>query len=200
MVQEERVRYPDDEARYQWLSMLLDAYHLDDSAIGEGLERERRKRTGTLACTKGCSHCCLNPTVPVTEIEIYGLIWYCRRRLEGQTKDVVTDQLLNSHTMRQCPFLVDGLCAVYPLRPIACRDFNVFGTQCEPYEDILSTRPDDIWSPGVDVARRVSMTLLPYYGITDDKRKRQAFETGFLGRMIVPLHTVNWRHLYAQVL
>lgn len=38
----QRLRYPIDEAKYVWLPMLLDSYHIADVGISVDLDREEK--------------------------------------------------------------------------------------------------------------------------------------------------------------
>lgn len=195
----QRGRYPDDEARHPWLSILLDTYHVVDVGISIELKEEHKKRKSKIACHKGCSNCCLRPNVPITPLELLGISWFATEKLKGEVREEVKKQLLHHRQTPQCPFLVNSLCSTYPVRPNACRIFFVFGEPCGPGEQLHLTRPEDIWTHSRDVARRVAMTMLPFYGITGKRKKIDAFEDGYIASISTPMHEVSWEELYHKM-
>lgn len=70
-------------------------------------------------CRKGCSHCC-HQAVTITEAEARKLAEVSGRNIAALPRDIVpsTDAELAGVP---CPFLVDGACSVYAVRPLACR-------------------------------------------------------------------------------
>jgi len=176
--------------------MLLDAYNILDRAVLFGLKKERKKRRQEVACNKGCSECCLGPRVPFVGIELAGISWYTSEKLAGGIRDKVKHQLQNHLETTQCPFLVDNVCSIYPVRPIACREYNVFGPPCAKGEDAWQTRRKDVWSPGRDVAKKVAMKILPFFGITSKKQKIAAFESGFMLAQSKEMHKFDWNIVY----
>lgn len=91
-----------------------------DDAVGQYLklrdEVDRRaaelaRRHGRhIVCRPGCSACCVNLTVLPVEFEAI------RRSLAGAAGPAVSFD-----GQAPCGYLVDGLCAIYPQRPIICR-------------------------------------------------------------------------------
>lgn len=187
-----RFRFPVDEARYDWLTILLDAYYIVDMGAVVGLIKEERRRKSKVMCHKGCFTCCLKPSVPMTPLEIQGLSWFSSERLENPLRKKVKEQLHKHKDTTQCPFLVEGLCSVYPIRPIACRQFFVFGSPCMANEDPIIARPKDIWFPGREVAKKASFIMLPFYGITDKTAQLIAFESGYIHNISRDMHTLDW--------
>ncbi|MDO8578553.1 MAG: YkgJ family cysteine cluster protein [Dehalococcoidales bacterium] len=176
----DRVRYLEDEEANPWLTALLNAYHIQETGIAVELEEEKKKRRNKLACGRGCGTCCQRPIIPVTEPEIRGIIWYVSTKLPGELREEVKTQVLNRHKSLMCPFCVEGVCSMYPVRPIACRILHVFGEPCRPNEDTYLTRPRDMWSHSRDLGRRTAFALLPLYGITGKNNMEQAFNARFL--------------------
>ncbi|MFC1875371.1 YkgJ family cysteine cluster protein [Chloroflexota bacterium] len=195
----QRLEYPDDEARYPWLSTLLDTYHVIDSGISIELKQEELKRKAKVACHRGCSNCCLNPTIPVTGPEIWGISWFASEKLEGSVREVVSKQILHQTETTQCPFLVNKLCSIYPVRPTACRIIFMFGVPCKPYEDIAETRMSDILHHNSDLGMRAAMTLLPLFGIKGKRDKEKAFKEGYMRSVAVRMHKISWMPLYHQM-
>ena len=195
-----RYDFPEDEKKYKWLPMLLNAYNIIDRACSVGLHEEENKRNQKLACGSGCYHCCLNPTVPITEIEFNGITWFATEKLVGDVRKAVMKHLLAHEDTQACPFLVNKICSIYPLRPIACREFHVFGEKCKADEDVFFTRRNDMWSPSRENARKVSMTILPYWGVTRKKQQLQAFEEGFIFSSARNMHEINWAEVQKLML
>lgn len=142
-----RKAFPDDEARIPWLSMLLGAYHTVDVGIAEAIQ-EQQAQGRVLTCTKGCANCCrAHRTIPVYPLELAGLTRYVTEHVAEPTRSRLREQLRRHTSGDPCPFLVDDLCAVHPLRPMACRQFNVFGQACGVGEDADYTRREDVLTP-----------------------------------------------------
>ena len=191
----DRIRYPEDEAVNPWLSVLLDAYHIQETGISVELAEERKKRKDALACRRGCGTCCMRPTIPITEPEVNGIMWFVAKQLPKDVRDIVQAQLLIHRKTSQCPFLVNSVCSIYPVRPIACRILLVFGEPCIPNEDIYLTRPKDIWVHSRDIGRKIACILLPLYGITGKKNKVEAFEAGFLNTNTKSMLDLPWEEM-----
>ena len=192
----DRIRYPEDEAANPWLSVLLDAYHIQDTGIDVELGAEIKKRKGKLGCHRGCGTCCERPTVPVTEPEVKGIGWFVANKLPPEFCDTVRAQILNRGKSLKCIFSVDGVCSIYPVRPIACRLLYIFGEPCIPNEDIYATRPKDLWVHSRDLGRKIACTLLPLYGITGKKNKEEAFDAGFLNTNTKSMLDLPWEDMF----
>ncbi|MDO8716999.1 MAG: hypothetical protein Q7J73_09390 [Dehalococcoidales bacterium] len=108
----DRIRYPEDEAAYPWLSVLLDAYHIQETGISVELAEGQKKRKDNLACRRGCGTCCMRPTIPITEPEVKGIEWFVAKQLPADVRETVQAQLLIHRKTTQCPFLVNSV-AVY---------------------------------------------------------------------------------------
>ncbi|HLK15264.1 MAG TPA: hypothetical protein VKT78_10695 [Fimbriimonadaceae bacterium] len=86
-----------------------------------------------LACCAGCSACC-HRVVLATAPEIVAAASTVMRSFTPEARDALRERMLSYvagvgpsqgvglATLRpMCPFLVDGLCSIYAVRPIACR-------------------------------------------------------------------------------
>jgi uncharacterized protein len=187
-----RDHYP-QEQRYDWLKDLLDAYHIIDAGAKIEIESHLKATGRTLACHEGCSACCMNPTVPINEIELRGISFYTTEIMDEEIYDRVLRQLEEHESTSACPFLVDNRCSIYPFRPIACRIFHVYDKPCELKEDVSKTRPNDILpAHNPDYARMVSDKLLPHMGIANND-KRKAFESGYMFQNTRAMHTFDWK-------
>ena len=184
----ERLKYPIDEAKYDWLPILLDAYHIADTGIASELKKGEVKRKTKVTCQSQCSNCCLRPVIPVTELELWGISWFASEKLQVHVRLVIKEQLLHHRQTPQCPFLFQSICSIYPVRPLACREFFMFGLPCKSNEHVEMTRPNDIWCHSRELARRIAIVMLPYYGIKDMNQKIEAFKNGYIANISQPMH------------
>ena len=188
-----RKRFPEYEKKYDWLSMLLDAYNVNDIGVYKELKIERKQHKKNIACYKGCFKCCLKPDVPICEIEIAGVSWYSSELISDSTIRIKLKEQLRDHKKSfQCPFLVEGVCSIYPMRPLACREYFVFGVPCSDDEQPELTRPHDVWSPSRNVARKSALKILPFFGFYEESEKIRVFEDGFIHKNSVSMHKYDW--------
>jgi len=107
----------------------------------------------TLSCHKGCGVCC-NQLVPLSAPEVFFLYEYVKslpsdRQAEIEAKFAEIRKAMDSVGLIErlkkvdetdehqtlaleyfrlgmpCPFLVDEACSIHPVRPLACREYNV---------------------------------------------------------------------------
>jgi uncharacterized protein len=176
---QERAHYP-DEVRHPWLTMLLDAYSLFEKGTRGELARAERTRAKKLACHAGCDACCRRPSVPMTELEIMGVTWYLMGLVQGERRAKIRELLAHCHESIACPFLLDGFCVVYPVRPLACRILHVFGPPCTPEEIPIESRPQDIWTPSREATRPAVYEMLAYFGFHTLPDKQAALNNGYI--------------------
>lgn len=190
-----RLSFPDAEAALAWLPLLLDAYHTIDQGVHEGVRRAERQ--GRMhACARGCSACCrCHLDIPVYPLELMGLYWYAVEGLTGPLRERVAAQLEGFSTGAPCPFLVDGVCSVHPMRPVACRQFNVFDRVCEEGEDAFHTRPGDVMKPIRRFADEAFDRMLPFYGVNEKHARRLAVKTGQIHALARVLQQLDWPRL-----
>ncbi|MGW8273288.1 MAG: YkgJ family cysteine cluster protein, partial [Thermodesulfovibrionales bacterium] len=143
-----RIRFPGDEETFPWLSLILDAYFIVDRGIAEDI-RAVRAMGRQVACAKGCFACCaVQKTIPVYPLELVGITWYAVEKVTGSLREQLKISLRNHEEGCACPFLSDSLCAIHPMRPLACRQFIVMGRACGGEEDPYHTRKGDVMPPG----------------------------------------------------
>ena len=194
-VRQGRLNFASDEKVHPWLSMLLEAYYLADKGIAEALKAEARKGRRP-ACAKGCSHCCkTHQTIPVYPIELVGLSWYVTEKINGPERGVIKTQLNNYEENDPCPFLVEGACSVHPLRPVSCRQFNVFNKPCAEGEDPYYTRREDVLTPIRKYTDRAFFIILPFYGIRSEAERWKIIESGAVHHVVKLMQTCNWKSL-----
>jgi Fe-S-cluster containining protein len=194
-----RAAFPDHELRQPWLKLLLDAYHIADRGVHEGVRRETVQGR-QLACAKGCAACCrTHTTIPIYPLELIGLYWYVIEQTAGEIRTALASQLSAHETGQPCPFLVDDVCAVHPLRPLACRQFNVFGRACAEGEDAFHTRRQDVMTPIKRYTDEVFDVMLPYYGIKDKDERRRIIRDGGQHVMAKVLQEYDWSKLAVRM-
>ncbi len=195
----QRLSFPEDETRYAWLPMLLEAYYIADQGIHEAVRREE-KQGRALACRKGCSSCCrTHTTIPIYPMELVGLYWYVAEKLHGPIREVLKAQLAETGLENTCPFLVDGACAVHPVRPMACRHFNVFGAPCSQGEDPYYTRRGDVLTPIKKYVDEAFYVMLPFYGAKSKAERRRILREGAHHTWAKVLNEWSWASLLQRM-
>lgn len=185
------ISFEQDRLNLPWLNMLLNAYEIIDKGVRVALEREKKKNL-ELACRKGCSNCCkTHKDIPVYPLELSGIYWFTIERLEGHNRQILKKQL-RSHKKSFCPFLIDESCSIYQIRPIACRQFNVFRKECEIGEDPYHTRKGDVLIPIKDYTEKAFYIMLPFYGIIKEKDRLDAIKKNLIHAHAQNLHSINW--------
>lgn len=98
------------------------------------MDEAMEKAAGNIACKKDCHYCC-HYRVVVQPHEVFAIVDHLRddpahlKRALGQAKEnrKLIDQLtFQEHvaTNIPCPFLEDGVCSVYAVRPAKCRAYH----------------------------------------------------------------------------
>lgn len=194
-----RLAFPEDEARQSWLPLLLSAYALVDAGVEEAIAREQAQGR-RLACHKGCAACCRShTTIPVYPLELIGITWYAVEKLTGPVRERLKRQLRDHKAGAQqdgpCPLLVDDACSVHPLRPMACRQFNVFDRVCAEGEDAYYTRRTDVLTPIRGYVDAALDAMLLFHGVTQEEQRRGLVDTGQVHRLVKLLQQYDWPKL-----
>ena len=193
-----RLHFPEEEKRLPWLPMLLDAYAIADTGIAVALRDAEKKQKKKLACGKGCGNCCEHQKdLPLYPHELVGIYWYVSEKLPASTRDALKSRLAAHTADSACPFLIDGSCSIHPLRPIGCRQFNVFTTPCAPGEDPYYTRRDDVLVPIADYTDRAFAAMLKFYNMKREGDLSQAVK--HIRSRIMNLQTFDWSKLVAMI-
>jgi len=191
----ERLSFTDDESRLPWLSILLNAYSTIDKGVSAAIEREK-KQGREIACTKGCSSCCTtHQDIPVYPLELMGMSWYVIEKLESPLREQLKLQLEKINEIESCPFLLSGACSIHPMRPAACRQFNVLDTPCAAGEDAFHTRKQDVMMPIQHYIDSAFDTMLPFYGIKKKGERKKAIKQGALHSVAKAMRDCNWQTL-----
>lgn len=195
----QRLAYPRAEREQPWLAALLDAYHLIDCGVQEGVKRAQRQGR-RLACGRGCAACCRSHLdIPVYPLELMGLYWYCNEQVQGDLRARLGDQLARYVPGQPCPFLVDDACGVHPLRPMACRQFNVLDQVCAAGEDAFHTRRQDVLTPLRRFTDAAFDRVLPFYGVQSKPERRAALKDGRVHALAKVLQAFDWSRLAARL-
>ncbi|RJQ17957.1 MAG: YkgJ family cysteine cluster protein [Nitrospiraceae bacterium] len=195
----QRFSFPADEKKHPWLKLLLDAYSIVDMGIVKAIAEEQKKGR-KLACSKGCSNCCItHKDIPVYPLELVGISWYVTEKAAGTVREALIRQLEAYSKDDPCPFLVEGICSVHSVRPMACRQFNVFGKPCEESEDPFYTRRYDVMDPVKKYVDQAFFIMLPFYGVEKESERIRVIETGTFHRMVKELHSCNWKSLAGKM-
>ncbi|MDH5655496.1 MAG: YkgJ family cysteine cluster protein [Spirochaetia bacterium] len=200
VVEAERLSFPYDEERMNWLKLLLDSYQRMDTGVDLGIRLEAEKRGKKLACHKGCSSCCItHGEIPVYPLELVGITWYVTEKTGGEKRKKIRESLEKHQPGDPCPFLLDHECSIHPMRPLACRQFNVFNKVCEEGEDAYYTRPEDVLRPLKTYIQDAFNFTLPFYGVTDEEQRLIILETGKHHKMAQPMQNMNWKTLIEKM-
>ncbi len=190
-----RLRFPDEEAKFPWLAMLLDAYAIIDEGVAVAVKAEEDELNIKLACREGCDHCCRSQTdIPVYPLEIVGISWFVTERVTAPGRAILKEQLSSHRKGDPCPFLAGGSCSVHPVRPVGCRQFNVFCAPCDEGEDPYFSRRDDVLTPIQDYTDRAFRAMLPFYGIRNDADAPGAVEH-IIRTQALNLQSFDWKDL-----
>jgi len=189
-----RLHFPDDEKRLAWLPLLLDAYAIADTGVAVAIRNREKKQKHVLACGKGCGNCCVHQKdLPLYPHEIVGIYWYVSEKITGPVRHLLRSRLANGMARAGCPFLIDNSCAIHPMRPVGCRQFNVFTAPCAPGEDPYYTRRGHILQPDPAYLDRVFAAVLPFYNL-----KREGDLSGairMIRSQIMNLLSFDWSKL-----
>jgi hypothetical protein len=186
-------RVRDAAPRLPWLTALIEA----GSIIDRGVDRAVAASGRVPACRSGCHACCSQP-IPVSTIEAQGVRWFALSHLVGDLARRVGEALMMQR-QDPCPFLADGVCAVYPLRPLACREYIVFNQPCRLGERPDQTRPHDVLPLARTAQLQAFTVLLPFYGVRDDTTRDAALQNRVVLRDTRVLQQLDWQGLGAAL-
>ncbi|MEO5361654.1 MAG: YkgJ family cysteine cluster protein [Nitrospirota bacterium] len=188
-----RCRFPESEQTLPWLSMLLDAYAIIDKGVAHAIKKEINKHKTPLACKNNCDSCCRTHTdIPVYPHEMTGIYWFVAEQMPQTARTALRGRILSPPTDASCPFLIDASCSIHPLRPTACRQFNVFNKPCAEGEDPFFTRRKDVLTPIQEFTDKAFYTVLPFYGITAESEKNKAIKSKIIHTQAKNLKALKW--------
>jgi len=180
--------------------MLLDAYEVIDRGVFLAIQREKRKSSRRPACEEGCGGCCTtHADIPLYPLEMTGIYWFILEKTGPVRRRDLLKNLEGNAAVKACPFLFDNRCAVYPVRPVACRQFIVFGRPCKEGEDPYHTRRGDVLTPLEDFTGQAFGIMLPFYGITGEEEKAAAIKNRVIHARVRNLKSIDWGPLAQRI-
>jgi len=106
-----------------------------------------------------------------------GISLYLIEILSGDLRQKLIRQLDNLSKHQGCPFLIDNSCSIHPIRPIACRQFNVFRKKCTETEDAYYSRRKDVLTP-IKKYTDQALSIIPF---EKDWFKNKNMDVDFVG-------------------
>jgi Fe-S-cluster containining protein len=190
-----RLHFPEEEKKLPWLPLLLDAYAIVDTGLAIAIRDEEKQRKVKLACGKGCGNCCAHQKdLPVYPHELVGIYWYVSEKMTSPGRDLLRARLAGHAPGAACPFLIDHACSIHPVRPIGCRQFNVFTKPCAEGEDPYYTRREDVLVPLSDYTDRAFIAAIPLYSLKESDLSKAV---RLIRSQIMNLQTYDWKKLVA---
>jgi Fe-S-cluster containining protein len=142
-------------------------YDLFDETLAEAT------RTDLLSCGKGC-HVCCRQNVTVWEGEAAVIAEYCKEHGINIPKGYLEEQLkygwkeVASSEVAWCTFLKDGLCSIYPVRPLACRKYLVV-SHPEKCDVVKFPPPNNLVAVAIYAMPEIEASA--FYGVMADQSK-----------------------------
>lgn len=189
------MNYSQDEKRLPWLSMLLDAYAIADTGVAIAARQEEKRRNAKLACKKGCDECCRQKDIPLYPHELVGIYWFAAEKTAPDIRGAIKQRLQDHAAGSPCPFLIDSSCTVHPVRPVSCRQFNVFAAPCSRGEDPYYARRGDVLEPITGYTDRAFASVARFYNIGKGVDPDEAVR--IIRSQIINLQTFDWKKLLA---
>lgn len=143
------------------------------------------KEKTLVSCSKGCHFCC-RQNVHVYQAEAQVIAEYCQEKGIDIPKSYLTEQLkygwreLAKTDVGWCIFLKGGECSIYPVRPIACRNYFVVSP---PEKCDVVKFPS---SEGNRVVSKVLVVPLILSTALAEVLEERKDEGGTLGEMLLP--------------
>jgi Fe-S-cluster containining protein len=126
-----------------------------------------------------------------------GIYWYVSEKLTGAVRGLLRNRLGGGAVVTGCPFLIENSCAIHPMRPVGCRQFNVFTTPCAPGEDPYYTRREDVLRPDAGYLDRIFAAVLPLYKLKREGDISIAIRT--IRGQIMNLLAYDWSKLASMM-
>lgn len=108
---------------------MIERYNRYLDVIDVKLAEMFKQQAPFIKCKIGCAYCCREGDYPVSELEYTNMMLYYSE-LDGNLKGAINEKissLLEKDRKKyyECPFLIKGICSVYPVRPLICRIFGL---------------------------------------------------------------------------
>ncbi|MCX8034406.1 MAG: YkgJ family cysteine cluster protein [Thermodesulfovibrio sp.] len=190
-----RLSFYQDEKKHSWLPLLLNAYAIMDEGVSKDIEKGK-KAGKKLACSPGCSNCCkTHRDIPIYPIEIVGIYWYVIEKIGEPLRSKIKSSLIKHKKGDPCPFLINDICSIYAMRPLACRQFNVFVKPCDVDEDTFYTRNEDVLKPSENYLGKALYETTSFYGVFNEDEKVEFINSGRLNGLVKILQNYPWIEL-----
>lgn len=109
----------------------LENYEQYLNLISNEIDKMFENQKEYICCKNGCSLCCEQGMYPFSEVE-FEYIKQEYESLSSETKEKIREKVDRSRSfakqgefLYECPFLVNGSCAVYQKRGLICRTFGL---------------------------------------------------------------------------
>jgi Fe-S-cluster containining protein len=180
LAREEFEHVTEDLAAHGWRSALERSRRRLDAEAEAAIDASSVKP----ACKEGCWYCCYY-RVTVHPEEAFAIVEYVRAHFDqNRGQRVREDVAANAKALRRmshqeqlvanlkCPFLDDGRCSIYPVRPTRCRNFHAIDVDgCRrSYEEPNVEVPNSF----VDGLRNTTESVSEGYG---EALRRAGFDT-----------------------
>lgn len=166
-----------------------------DEGVSKDIEKAE-KMGKKLACRQGCSNCCeTHRDIPIYPIEIVGIYWYVIEKVKEPLRSQIKSSLIKHKKGDPCPFLINKICSIYAIRPLACRQFNVFSKPCGIDEDTFYTRNEDVLKPSENYLGKALYETTPFYGVFDEDERIEFINSGKLNNLVKILQNYPWLEL-----
>lgn len=123
------------------------------------------------------------------------MAWFATEKLHGELRERLRQQLAQHRASPSCPFLVDEACAIHPLRPMACRHFNVFDRACAEGEDAFHTRREDVLTPVAFHKNKALAMLLRHHQVPTEAERKARVADGSVHALAQSLRALHWENL-----
>ena len=123
---------PENKNQENFTESLLQFYNQLD-LLSDSFITNCKNENLTVDCKMGCSWCCYQPVFSLTH-EMLLIVNYIRENFDqkrmdeilvrAKKKSALTKNLSHEELLRfkyVCPLLQNGVCIIYPVRPLACR-------------------------------------------------------------------------------
>jgi len=174
----------DVRLKKKWMDIMCQVYGIVDASVSSAIIAQNK----TPVCSKGCFFCCYQK-IPLTVLEALAIKEYL---LTERTPRGMAHKAGEQQKSGPCPFLINGACSIYSVRPIACRRYIVFNNQCGRNEDPVKTRPDEVLKPSRKALAHALALTRPFY------EKHGAWPIGengvepFFSTFCLEIRSVNW--------
>lgn len=164
---------------------LIKAQAVTDTGVRLAVRQEAALRGAEPACSENCAGCCASGRTAATAVEVAGALWYLGHGA-SPFSDQASQRFISRDLDQGCPFLIEGSCAVYPMRFLSCRQLVVFGRACSQGEDPVRSRRADLLTPLRLHAFKSYSLLLPFLGVSLAPSDPYELET-LLARLLKPV-------------